>query len=115
MAGLAIAGWLIVGLIAWRALVSGEESGAWQIVQVAAAFAGTIGAAAAVRWDDALVRCAVAFGGALVAISLVLDEASQATNDPAALPLASAGFYLLVCGGAIAAGRVVAGIRRGQR
>jgi hypothetical protein len=115
LAGVAIAGWLIVGFIVHRALLSGEVSGTSQAAEFAAALIAALAAAAALRWDDAIARCAIVTGGVLVSIALVLGEASPATNDAAALPLASAGFYLLLLGAVVAAVKTVAGIRQGHR
>jgi len=111
----AVAAAAFIVFAAVHAQMLGHESARWQAAQTAAAFVAALASAAAMRRDDALVRSSVVCGGILVCAGLLFYEASRALNDGAALPLASAGAYLLLLGCAAAAYARIAGIPHGQR
>ncbi|HME82822.1 MAG TPA: hypothetical protein VKF82_12230 [Candidatus Eremiobacteraceae bacterium] len=105
----------LVALVAVRALGAGHESGAMQAAQTVAAFVAALAGAIWLRCDDALTRSAITVGGILVCAGFALYEASQGLYDVAALPLASAGTYVLLAGCATATYTLIAGIPEGQR
>jgi len=106
---------LFIALVAVRALHHGVESGPLQAAQIAAAFVAALAGAAVLRGRDAVTRASIVLGWALVSAGLFLYEAALGPNAPAALPLATAGFCLLVAGAATAGIKLVAGIPREQR